>query len=104
MGTKLVNPKKKLLELGVQIHVAKIRNDPSKIKWDFIFEGNKITASIKDENFRNFIRNGAPCFRGDVLEVDLQINQTWDVTCNNYVNKSYQILSVLRLLKASCTH
>lgn len=66
------------------------------LKWDFYYKGNKISAKIKDPNFYELINKGEPFAKGDILEVEIQINQKWDETVNTFVNKSYQINKIIR--------
>jgi hypothetical protein len=66
------------------------------LKWDFYYKGNKISAKIKDPNFYELINKGEPFAKGDILEVEIQINQKWDESVNTFVNKSYQINKIIR--------
>lgn len=68
------------------------------LKWDFYFRGNKISAKIKDNNFYKLIDKGESFAKGDVLEVELQIIQKWDESVNTFVNKTYQVMRILRHL------
>lgn len=65
-------------------------------KWEFFYQGTKIYASVKDENFFSKIEKGEIAFRsGDKLIVDLEIEQVFNEAANTFVNESYHILKVI---------
>jgi len=65
-------------------------------KWEFIYQGNKISAEIVDDEFWNKINVlGLRFGKGDILTVDLEITQIFDYDANAYLNKSYRVLKVL---------
>ncbi len=66
------------------------------LKWDFYFKGNKISAKIKDPQFYEMIDKGESFAKGDILQVELQIIQKWDDSVNTYINKSYQVLRIIK--------
>jgi hypothetical protein len=64
-------------------------------KWEFIYEGNKISAIIEDDDFwKNVERRSIQFTNGDALNVDLEITQTYDPDYNVYVNRAYKIKKV----------
>ena len=65
-------------------------------KWDFYYEGNKITAKINDVDFLIKIDSGESFSKGDSLEVELEILQEFDQTVNTFVNKSYKINRIIK--------
>lgn len=66
------------------------------LKWDFYYRGNKISAKISDPNFQELINNGEAFAKGNVLEVELQINQIFDESVNTFINKSYQVNRIIK--------
>ena len=66
------------------------------LKWDFYYRGIKISAKIVDPNFYELIDKGEAFAKGDVLEVELQVNQKFDDSVNTYVTKSYQVNKIIR--------
>lgn len=66
------------------------------LKWDFYYRGNKINAKISDPSFYELIDKGQAFAKGDVLEVELQINQKFDESVNTFVTKSYQVNKIIR--------
>jgi hypothetical protein len=68
------------------------------LKWDFYYRGIKISARIIDPSFYELIDKGEAFAKGDLLEVELQINQKFEESVNTYVTKSYQINKISRHL------
>jgi hypothetical protein len=66
-----------------------------KKKWDFIYEGNPITAKMSDD-FYQTIDRGEKFAKGDQLEAELKIRQEFDESLNAYINKSYQIVKIIQ--------
>ena len=65
-------------------------------KWEFFYQGTKIYASLKDENFFKKIEKGEIAFRsGDKLVADLEIEQVFNEAANTFVNDSYSITKVI---------
>lgn len=63
-------------------------------KWQFYYQGNKISASIKDESFYAMIDQGKKFSKGDKLIVDLEIEQVFDKTLQTYINEEYTISKI----------
>lgn len=68
------------------------------LKWDFYYRGIKISAKISDPSFYKLIDSGEAFAKGDILEVELQINQKFDESVNTFVTKSYQVNKIVRHL------
>lgn len=68
------------------------------LKWDFYYRGIKITAKISDPDFYKLIDKGEAFAKGDILEIELQINQKFDDSVNTFVTKSYQVNKIIRHL------
>jgi hypothetical protein len=64
-------------------------------KWQFYYEGNKISATMEDKTFLSKIDAGEKFSKGDTLVCNLEIEQIFDENVNTYVNKAYKILKVL---------
>ncbi len=71
------------------------------LKWDFYYRGIKISAKIADPSFYELIDKGEAFAKGDILEVELQINQKFDESVNTYVTRSFQINKIIRHLSRS---
>ena len=54
-----------------------------------IMYGINISAKIADPSFYELIDKGEAFAKGDILEVELQINQKFDESVNTFVTKSY---------------
>lgn len=65
-------------------------------KWEFYYQGNRISAKLKDAEFHKTIDKGESFSKGDILVVELQINQVFEKSVNIYINKSYQINKVFK--------
>jgi len=63
-------------------------------KWQFYYQGNKISAVIKDESFFSQIDEGAKFSKGDKLIADIEIKQVFDKTIQAYVNKEYSVIKI----------
>lgn len=80
----------KILTKSAQLNIVRLSFDET-LSWEFYYYGNRITAKIKDPKFYDLINKGERFAKGDILEVELQIKQKFDLGVNTYVNKSYQI-------------
>lgn len=87
--------KRKVLKDKQELSVFKIVFREN-YKWEFYYQGVKVYASIKDEDFFKKIEKGEVAFRsGDKLIVDLEIEQVFNESANTFVNDSYYILKVI---------
>lgn len=81
-------------EKKVIISIFKLVFD-QKRKWEFYYDGVKISAIIKDENFFKRIEAGEKFAHGDSLVVDLEIESIiLDEKLKTYINESYTITKV----------
>jgi hypothetical protein len=64
------------------------------LKWDFVFQGQKISAKMEDEEMIKIIDNGEQFSKGDYMLVDLEVTKFYDSDLDTYlINKdSYKIL------------
>ena len=64
------------------------------LKWDFIYEGQQISAKMDDEEMIKIIDNGEQFSKGDYMLVDLEITKFYDSDLDvHLINKdSYKIL------------
>lgn len=63
-------------------------------KWEFIYQGNKISAAIADSQFIQ--RLDSYIFKkGTKLKCHLKIKQIYDRKIEDYINKEYTIIQVL---------
>jgi hypothetical protein len=67
----------------------------SKRKWQFLWSGHKISADIRDEDFFAKLANHEYEFgQGDILTVDLIVEQELNEFVGAYENKSFYITKV----------
>ncbi len=64
-------------------------------KWQFYYEGNKISAYVNDEHFMKQVEKGENFSKGDVLICKLKIHQLFDESVNTFINRDYEIIEVL---------
>ncbi len=77
------------------LNILKVVFD-EKSKWDFYYRGNKIPVKIQDENFNKKVMAGEKFANGDLLDVELEIDQEFDEAANTFANKAYRILRVFK--------
>ena len=77
------------------LNIVRLSFDKS-LKWEFYYEGNKITAKINDGDFIAKIDSGESFAKGDSLEVELEVIKEFDQSVNTYINKAYKINSIIR--------
>lgn len=75
-------------------------NFESGSRWQFIYNGYKITARIKDEALMQKIDAGERFGKGDAIRVKLQILQRYNPEYNAYEIKSYKIIEFLGHIEA----
>lgn len=91
------NNKKHIREM-TRLNIVRVSFEEN-LKWDFYYRGNKIAARINDPNFYELIDKGEAFAKGDILEVELQINQIFEESVNTFINKSYQINRIVNHYK-----
>jgi hypothetical protein len=65
------------------------------LKWEVVYQGNKIFVAVKDEAFLTRVDNGEESFaKGDVLEAEMRIEQVFDAALNTFINKSHEIIRI----------
>lgn len=64
------------------------------LKWDFVFQNQKISAKMEDEEMIKIIDNGEQFSKGDCMLVDLEITKFYDKEINTHLitKDSYKIL------------
>jgi hypothetical protein len=93
--TEIIDENKKTIIENTRLNIVRLSFEEG-LKWDFYYRGNKISAKIVDPNFQKLIDNGESFAKGDVLEVELQINQVFDNSVNTYINKSYLVNRIIQ--------
>lgn len=89
------NKKKEIKERQKVIVVKPVLENSTTRRWEFIWNGNKISANITDVAFLERMEQGEYRFgTGDTMVVDLQINQVLNPVYDAWVNESYQIALV----------
>lgn len=78
------------------INIGSVVFSKTKRVWDFVYNGNRITAKVSDDEFIARVLSGESFSNGDSLEADIEIKREWDESVNTFVNKSYSILKVYK--------
>lgn len=78
--------------------------DP-KLPWDFLYDGRKISARVKDEEIWRIIDQGESFSKGSRMLVDLEETRIYDPELDDYVltKDSYHVLHFKQHLPASRT-
>lgn len=91
---EIAEGERKLVEAAT-VNIVRVSFEEN-LKWDFYYRGIKISAKIADPSFYELIDKGESFAKGDILEIELQINQKFDETVNTFVTKSYQVNKIIR--------
>ncbi len=86
---------------SAHLYIYKVVFDRTDRKWEFYYNGNRISASITDDEFYKSIDGGEAFAKGDQLRVDIQVNQIFDETVGAYINQSFQVVKVYEHIKRS---
>ncbi len=71
-------------------------------KWVFLWEGQRISASMEDEDFKKQVLAGTIRFgHGDHLQVEMEIFQEFDPKLETYRDRDYRIIKVLEFFPSS---
>jgi len=81
--------------LSATVNVLRLAFE-EQYKWEFYHKGRKISAKITDSNFLKRIDGGEKFAKGDSLHVRLKIEREFDSTVNTYVDRSYEIVQVIK--------
>ena len=89
------DPTRRFKVEAANIHVIKAVFQASNRKWEFVWNGVKISAPIEDPVFlADLLQRRYLIGNGDALKVDLKIGQRWDSTSSVWLNDSYTVLKV----------
>lgn len=66
-----------------------------KKKFDFVYAGNSITASVEDQSFWENLNRREAFAKGDQLVAKLEITQQFNEVLKAYENIAYKVISVI---------
>lgn len=94
-------PEVRLLE-DVRLLILRPSFDP-KLPWDFLYEGRKISARIKDEAILAIVDSGERFSKGSRMLVDLEETRFWDEELGEFTleRDSYHVLRFKQHLPAA---
>jgi len=85
----------KTIDQRVRLVVVRAIFERSSRRWQFIWNGIRISAPITDQAFFDKLASGEYTFgQGDILDVTLRINQRRDDVSGAFINESYEITEV----------
>ena len=93
-----------IIEVKEDCKVLIIRPSFSKdLKWDFVFEGQKLSAKMNDQDIIKIIDEGEEFSKGDMMLVDLEITKFYDIDLGVYMitKDSYKIINYKQHIKAA---
>lgn len=72
------------------------------LKWDFVFDGQKLSAKMEDEAMINIIDQGEEFAKGDFMRVDLEVTKFYDKDLDTHLitKDSYKILKYIEHIKS----
>lgn len=73
-----------------------------ELKWDFVYEGQRISAKMSDQEMIRIIDLGEKFAKGDTMLVDIEITKYYDTELQTYMitKDSYKILKYKQHIKA----
>jgi hypothetical protein len=83
--------KKTIVDENARLNIITLSFEKNS-KWKMLYNGNKISLPVKDENLQKKIDAGDSFAKGDALKVSLEISQRFNIEYNSYENISYHIL------------
>ncbi|MFC1561871.1 hypothetical protein ACFL4Q_02620 [candidate division KSB1 bacterium] len=96
---KIIQESKHVFENKIELAVVKPDFDTKKKrKWGFIYKGRFINAKITHDKFYEQIDEGTKFGQGDSLVVDMIIYKEFDKRYNTYIDSSYEITIVHKIL------
>ena len=79
----------------VELQILKAILERGRRKWEFMWQGFKISAPITDDSFyTDFFAHDITIAPGDSLDVKLQIKQVKDEDTGIFKNKSYEVIEI----------
>jgi hypothetical protein len=87
-------PDQDITEIPANLIIVKVVFEGAERKWEFLYNGVKISALVLDENFWAEINGGKAFAKGDELIADLRIIREYDPNVAAYINKEYQVINV----------
>ena len=89
---------RKIIVKGARLYPIK-KKKKGELIGSFYFNGDAIIAKITDTGlYLSSVKDLGELRKGDFIDGELQIVQKWDKTVKVYVNKSYQVSRVTRMV------
>jgi hypothetical protein len=85
----------RVVQERAELHIIKAILDKSKRKWEFIWQGFRISAPVTDATFYvEFFAHDITLAPGDTLDVTLSLFQKRDPDTGIYTNSGYEVVRV----------
>lgn len=78
---------------NAELKIVKLVWQPKR-KWEFIYNGVKISAYIDDADFYKRIEEGESFAKDDIIVCDMQITMLFEERLNGYLPKEFRIIKV----------
>lgn len=74
-----------------------------ELKWDFVYNGQRVSARMDEEVFRRIVEEGEQFAKGDRMLVDLEETRYWDDELSSYMitKESYKIKNYIKHIKGA---
>lgn len=95
-------PQRKDTDVDAVLVITGLHFEPGR-KWDFLWNGMRISIIVKDDALMKAINAGERFGKGDAIRVKMRINQEYQEEYGAYANKSYRILQVYEHIAAKGT-
>ncbi|MHB1663751.1 MAG: hypothetical protein ACYCT7_00615 [bacterium] len=83
-----------VIKENVKLEIIKLVFDKTR-KWEFVYDGFKISANIEDIEFLDKVSKSIERFgKGDILISNIKIIQIFDENNNVFINKNFTLLKV----------
>lgn len=96
-GPEESGPEARVLEEVTEVQILRAILERSKRKWEFVWNGIRISAPILDEDFfSDFFAHRITIAPGDSLRVKLRLRQKRLPDLGIYVTETYEVVDVLK--------
>ncbi len=74
-----------------------------ELKWDFVYNGQRVSARMDEGVFRRIVEEGEQFAKGDKMLVDLEETRYWDAELGAYMitKESYKIKDYIKHIKGA---
>jgi hypothetical protein len=93
-------PGSRIVEETTELHVLKPVMQRSKNNWQFVWNGQKISAPVLDQDwYARYVGRSVPILPGDTLLVRMRMRQRRLPDLNVWVTERYEIVEVIKRIE-----